>query len=308
MSKANFPINPVLTGIVIAYRNRRMIADSVLPRAVVGAQEFKYWKYDLGQSFTVPKTQVGRTSRPNQVEFSAEELTSATLDYALDAPVPEADIKTAPANYDPKGRAAEQTANLIELDRELRAAKLVFNAASYGSGLTKTLSGNDQWTHADGKPIHVITEALDSVIMRPNVMVLGRKAATALRMNAQIIKAYNGSLSDSGLVPLEFIRELFELEEILVGESLVNTVNQAKKPVLAQAWGNHCALIYRDRLADTRHGTTFGLTAQWGNREAREIIDEDMGMRGGYRIRVGESVKELITAPDLGFFLKDVAA
>ena len=40
MSKANFPINPVLTGIVIAYRNRRMIADSVLPRAVVGAQEF----------------------------------------------------------------------------------------------------------------------------------------------------------------------------------------------------------------------------------------------------------------------------
>ncbi|MFP4733614.1 major capsid protein [Pasteurella multocida] len=308
MSKANFPVNPALTAIAIAYRNRRMIADEVLPRTTVAKQEFKYLKHDLGEGFTVPKTVVGRTSRPNQVEFSAIELTASTEDHALDAPVPLVDIKNAPQNYDPDGRAVEQTINLIDLAREVRTANLVFSKKSYANGLTNTLTGNDQWTHDDSNPIKQLLEALDKPIMRPNIMILGQKAATALRTNKQIIKAYNGTLGDSGLVPLAFLRELFELDNILVGQSLVNTVNQAKKPVLAKAWGNHCALIYRDVLADTQHGTTFGLTAQFGTREVRTIFDEDIGYRGGNRHRVGESVKELITAQDLGFFLENVIA
>ena len=308
MSKATFPVNPVLTAIAIAYRNRRMIADDVLPRTDVGKQEFKYLQHDLGEGFTVPKTIVGRTSRPNQVEFSATELTASTEDHALDAPVPVVDAKNAPANYDPDGRAVEQTINLIELAREIRTAGLVFNEKSYVNGNVKTLSGNDQWTHDDSDPIRQLLDALDAPIMRPNIMVLGQKAATALRTNKKIIKAYNGTLGDSGLVPLEFLRELFELDQILVGQTLVNTVNQAKKPVLANAWGGHCSLIYRDVLADTQHGTTFGLTAQFGTREVRTIFDNDIGYRGGNRHRVGESVKELITAKDLGFFLKNVIA
>ncbi|WGE83715.1 phage capsid protein [Actinobacillus equuli] len=308
MSKANFPTDPALTAIAIAYRNRRMIADEVLPRTPVAKQEFTYLHYNLGDGFTVPNSRVGRTSRPNQVEFGATQLTSSTEDFALDAPVPLADIANKPTNYNPKGRATEQTTNLIELGREVRTANLVFNKKSYANGLTKTLSGNNQWSHDDSKPIADLLSALDTPVMRPNIMVLGQKAATALRTNKSIIKAYNGSLGDEGLVPLEYLKELFELEDIYVGQALINTVNQAKKAVLQQAWGNHCALIYRDRLADTNGGTTFGLTAQFGSREVRDIFDENMGMRGGYNVRVGESVKELITAPDLGFFLENVIA
>ncbi|WP_373840485.1 phage capsid protein [Glaesserella sp.] len=308
MSKANFPIDPVLTAIAIAYRNRHMIADSVLHRTPVAKQEFKYRQYDLGESFTVPDSRVGRTSRPNQVEFSAKEITQSTEDFALDAPVPNADIKNAPNGYNPKGRAVEQTTNLIELGREIRTAQLVFNENSYANGLKKTLSGDTQWSHDDANPIDHILEALDAPVMRPNVMVLGQRAATALRRNKAIVKAYNGTLGDSGLVPLAFIRDLFEVEEILVGQALVNAVNPGKKPVLSRAWGNHCALFYRDLLADTNGGATFGMTAQFGEREVREIFDEDMGYRGGSRLRVGESVKELIVAKDLGYFLKDVAA
>ncbi|WP_427833168.1 phage capsid protein [Actinobacillus pleuropneumoniae] len=308
MSKANFPTDPALTAIAIAYRNRRMIADEVLPRTPVAKQEFKYLHYNLGEGFTVPNARVGRTSRPNQVEFGATQLTSSTEDFALDAPVPLVDIANKPTNYNPKGRATEQTTNLIELGREVRTANLVFNKKSYANGLTKTLSGNNQWSHDDSKPIADLLSALDTPVMRPNIMVLGQKAATALRTNKSIIKAYNGSLGDEGLVPLEYLKELFELEDIYVGQALINTVNQAKKAVLQQAWGNHCALIYRDRLADANGGTTFGLTAQFGSREVRDIFDENMGMRGGYNVRVGESVKELITAPDLGFFLENVIA
>ena len=306
MSKANFPVDPVLTAIAIAYRNRRMITDDVFQRVGVGKAEFKYKEYDLGEGFTIPKTHVGRTSRPNQVEFGFTEKTSSTEDYALDSPVPISDISNAPKGYSPTGRATEQTTNLILLDREVRTAGLVFNKKSYTTNNYKKLSGADQWTHDDSKPLKLLLESLDSLVMRPNIMVLGQKAASALRQNKSIIKGYNGTLGDDGLVPLEYLRDKLELDAIYVGQALVNTVNIARKPVLAHAWGNHCSLIYRDKLADANSGTTFGLTAQFGDRETRQIFDEDMGMRGGYRIRVGESVKELITARDLGFFLEDV--
>lgn len=102
MSNAPFPIDPELTAIAIAYRNGRMISDEVLPRVPVGKQEFKFWKYDLAQGFTVPETLVGRKSKPNEVEFSATDETGSTEDHGLDAPVPQADIDNAPTNYNPR--------------------------------------------------------------------------------------------------------------------------------------------------------------------------------------------------------------
>src|SRR5690625_5247257 len=93
---APFPVNPEILAAAIAYRNRRMIADDVLPRVGVGQQSYKYWTWDLAEGFTVPNTHVGRTSRPNQVEFSATEQSSTTKDYALDDAIPYADLQNAP--------------------------------------------------------------------------------------------------------------------------------------------------------------------------------------------------------------------
>lgn len=308
MSKAPFPIDPHLTAIAIAYRNTSMIADEVLPRVPVGKAEFKWWKFDLGQGFTVPNTNVGRTSQPNQVEFNAEEETSSTNDYGLDAPVPQSDIDNAPANYDPLGRAAERTSDLILLDREVRTSKEVFNAANYATGNKEILAAADQWSNDTSKPIKKITTALDKMIMRPNVAVLGRATATALRQNPSVVKAYNGTMGEDGLVPLQFLRDLLELEDILIGSAFVNISRPGQKPVLVRAWANHAAFIYRNKLADTQGGVTFGFTAQFGTRVSGSISDPDMGLTGGQRVRVGERVRELIVAPDCGYFFQNAVA
>lgn len=308
MSNAPFPIDPALTAIAIAYRNTRMIADDVLPRVPVGVQAFKYLKHDLREGFTVPSTLVGRKSAPNQVEFSATEESSSTEDYGLDAPVPQSDIDNAPANYNPLGKAVEQTTNLILLDREARCSAAVFNNASYATGNKTTLSGTSQWSHADSNPIPAITDALDSVVMRPNIGVLGRRTSTWLRRHPKVVKAYNGTLGDEGMVPMAFLADLLELEAIYVGEARLNIARPGQAANLVRAWGPHASFIYRDRLADSRSGTTFGFTAQWGDRISGSQRDGDIGLRGGQRVRVGESVKELITAPDLGYFFENAVA
>ncbi|EHF7717022.1 phage capsid protein, partial [Salmonella enterica] len=61
-------------------------------------------------------------------------------------------------------------------------------------------------------------------------------------------------------------------------------------------------------LADTQGGVTFGFTAQFGSRVSGSIPDPDMGMRGGQRVRVGESVRELIVAQDCGYFFQNAVS
>jgi len=307
MSKAPFPIDPALTAISIAYRNGRMIADDVLPRTPVGKQEFKWNKHELADGFTLPDTKVGRKSAPNQVEFGHTEETSSTADYGLDIPVPQADIDNAAGtNVDPVGSAVENATNLILLDREVRASRLVFANGSYAAANIETLVGTDKWDNAASNPLEAITDALDSVIMRPNIGVLGRAVSTALRRHPKIVKAYHGNDGGDGLVPLAFLAELFELEAIYVGEARLNIARPGQAVSLQRVWGPSAAFLYRDKTAGTQSGATFGLTAQWGSRIAGQQEDKDIGLRGGVRGRVGESVKELITAKDLGCYFPSV--
>lgn len=305
---APFPIQPELTAIAIAYRNQSLIADEVLPRVPVGKQDFKYLKHAMAEGFTLPDTKVGRRSKPNDVEFSATEITASTEDFGLDDPVPQGDIENAPPNYDPLGRAVEGVMDLILLDREIRTANLVFNANTYGASNKATLAGAAQFSDPTSDPIATVMNALDACIMRPSAMVIGRAAYSVLVRHPKIVKAVLGNAGDSGIARRQDIADLFELQKVLVGEGFVNTAKKGQAASMARVWGKHIALIYQNPTADVSRGTTFGLTAQFGSRIAGAKADSDIGLKGGQRVRVGESVKELVTANDLGYFLQNAVA
>lgn len=307
--KFPFPTDPVLTAISIGYRNRAMIADQVLPRVPVGKKEFRWWEFDQAEGFTVPNTLVGRTSRPNQVEFSAAEKTSSVIDYGLEDPIPQDDIDNAPPNHDPRGQAVEGLTDLIALDREARVAKQVFDPATYPAGYKEELTGTDKWSDFDDSdPIGDILEALETPLMRPNVAVMGQPVWTRLSQHPQIVKAVHGNSGDSGIARRQAVAELFELEEILVGASLLNAARRGQTPSYARVWGPHMALIHRDRSPTTRQRATFGFTAEYGTRIAGWTEDKNIGLRGGQVIRVGESVREVIAAGFMGYFFENAVA
>jgi hypothetical protein len=310
MSKAPFPITPALTAIAIAYRNDNYIADSVLPYVPVSKQEFEWLLYNFGENYTIPQTLVGRKSKPNEVEFSATKMTSSCEDYALDAPVPQRDIDNAPDNYDPEGRAAEGVMDLIKLDREKRTADLVFNAATYPTDNKQTLSGNSQFSDfVNSDPVGVLSNALEVPRLRPNAMVIGSQAWSILRRHPKLVKAiYPSSAAGDGQVSREQFADFFEIKKLYVGASLVNSAKKGQTTSLTRIWGKNIALIYQNQLADTQGTVTFGMTARFGTPVAGRIEDKDIGMRGGFRVRAGESVKELIVAPEVGYFLQNVAA
>ena len=158
------------------------------------------------------------------------------------------------------------------------------------------------------------------IALRPSTVTLaqipGREAQQLINAESGqplaaidvIFPIVHGTLGEDGLVPLDFLRGLLELDEIVVGSAFVNIARPGQKPVLVRAWANHAAFIYRNLLADTQGGVTFGFTAQFGSRVSGSIPDPDMGMRGGQRVRVGESVRELIVAQDCGYFFQNAVS
>jgi hypothetical protein len=308
---APFVVQPHLTAIAIAYQNAAMIADAALPRVPVTGSTFKYTIYDKRDTFTVPDTKVGRTSRPNEVDWHASEAAASVRPWGLEEPIPQEDIDNAAGTpIDPEMQATEQLTDLILLDREQRAANLVFNPASYATANKVTLTGaaGSQWSDATSTPATVITDAMDSMIVRPNTLVLGRRVATMLRRNPSIVKSYNGTLGDQGKVPMQFLKDLLEVENILVGEAWVNTQKKGQTGAFSRLWGNHAALLYVNPVSQNTKSMTFGITAQWGERIAGTRPDPDCGLKGGTRVRVGEEVQELILANDLGYFFQNAIA
>lgn len=308
MANAPFPIQPALTAIAIAYRNVRLIADSVLPRTPVAKQEFLYIKQTLADSFTPPDVKVGRKSQPNRIDFSAAQVSDQTEDFALDDAVPQVDIDNAPPNYDPLGRAVEGITELVALAREVRTSNLTFTLANYPAANRITLAGVTQWSDVTSDPIGAILLGLDTVVKRPNVMVMGRAVFSKLAQHPKIVKAVLGNAGDSGIARRSDIADLFELDEVLVGEGWLNTAKKGQAASLARVWGKHALLFNRDNLADTQRGVTFGYTAQFGTRIAGSQVDPNVGMRGGVVVRAGESVKELIAANDLAYFIQNAVA
>lgn len=320
--QAPFQYDPAATAVAIEYMNSDddYIADQVLPHIVVDKEVYKYQETPVDQRFRQPETRVGRRSTPNQVEFRSRETTGQTQDHALDNPIPNKDAAQDMDQAVPvEDRGIEGTTELLLNGKEVDTANVVFDSATYPSGNKETLSGTDRWSDgANSTPIEDIKLAMDSMVMMPNTLVLGRKTATYLQLHPNLSKAYNRNEGGENVVPLNFLADLLGLDQVLVGNARVQTAqNEANAfggAVPSRAWGPDAALLHLNQNADpTGDGNglqTFGFTAIFnGDREEElfsgSIQDPDMGAYGGIRQRVGMSRNEEVSAAELGYFFEN---
>lgn len=319
MTTRPFPVNPVLTALAISYRNSalRFIADEVLPRVPVGASRFSWMYHPIEQGFTFPDTEVGRRGRVERVEFFGEERTSEVKDYGLEDAIPQTDIDDAASmrarglgTFDPVNVATELLTDLILTDREVRVAKTVQDPTNYGASRRRVLSGNDRFSDDASKPITVLKDGFNgTLIFRPNTMVMSREVWSVLSSNPEIVNAVKGQTTQKGIVsPAEFVN-LFSgegLTKLLIGEGYVNTAMRGQAPKIERVWGKSISLLHINPNARPESGATFGMTAQYGTRIAGSWEDKNVGIEGGTVLRVGERVREVITAPDVGYLIQNV--
>lgn len=314
-----FPINPELSAVAIGWKNPdyTLIADMVLPRIQKGGKLFNYTRYSQADAYTVPNTRVGRKSQPTELDFSGQLIAAACVDWGLDSLVPNDEIMAweampKPATggpVSPEAKTVELLTSLVELDREVRVAGLVFNSANYSGSNTVTLSGTSQWSDfTNSNPLSAIMTALDAPVMRPNTMVLGQAVWTQLRQHPRVIQAVFGTAQTGGVVSRQALADVLEIKQILVGAGFVNTARIGQTPTMSRVWGKHCSLLYVSENAAANDQPTYGFTGQFGNRIAGTLDEPKVGLRGSRRVRSGETLIEVISAPETGYYFQNAVA
>ncbi|AEV36818.1 hypothetical protein PSE_2308 [Pseudovibrio sp. FO-BEG1] len=304
-----FTESPTLTAIAIAYKNPdvSLIADEVLPR-VPTPRSFKYHKYDEAGDFTVPDTRVGRRSSPNQVEIEGTETDASVEAYGIDIPLDNVTIEEAKKQkWNPEGKATERATNIVNLDREIRVAKLVSDPTNYHADHVEALSGSDLFSDPGSDPISILEDMMSTCWVKPNQLGFGFKVWRDLRKHPKVVKAIHGNSGDQGRATKAQVAELLEIKRILVGESRVNLKRPGEDPVLARVWDNIVCGQYIDRTADTSGGMTFGFTAVHGKKVAG-TLPANMGIHGGKLIRSAEEVREVVIASRAGFLIQNATA
>lgn len=316
MATTAFPVNPTLTAIAMVYSNPAiaLIADDVLPRTPT-AKKFVWSSYDVGQGYTVPQTLVGRKSKPTEVDFTGALINDETLDYGLDDIVPNDEVEafasmvkpSSGGPIDPLAISAMLTTKLVQLDREVRVAGRVFNFANHANKIT--LAGVNQWSDfANSNPLDAILAALDVPVYRPNVAVFGQATFTKLRQHPRVVQAVFGTAQTGGVVTRDQLAQVLEIGRVVVGAGFVNTARKGQAVNNQRVWGKHAAFLYIDKEAAMSQQPCWGFTAQWGDKVAGEINEPTLGIRGSQRVRVAESVKEVVSAPALSYYFENAVA
>lgn len=306
-----FVRDTALTAIALAYKNPdlSLIADSVMPYVGTGKKTFEYFEYPTGQGFEAVDTTADEYGAVAEVRMTGTKTARTCTDRGLAIPLSNDDISEAPAEQDVRGIATQQSTQLLLLDREVRVANTVFDAAKYDSAHKATLSGTGQWSNDASKPVKAIKTAFDSCLMRPNVLVLGQEVWSALQYNPEVIASCLGT--GGGVVTRERLAEVLEINEIVVGQGYVNTAKPGKPVSLARVWGKHALGIYRNRDAATNFGVTFGFTARLNNERiasVQQVPAGQMGLRGGIKVLAGETALECLVAPTAAFFWQNAVA
>lgn len=253
--------NRTLTNMSIGFMSGdNMVGDRILPVLPTGTGEtFKYFEYDQG-AFTGRHAMgagdnAGLRMKGDTYErrdFGGSETSGLCQEYGYEAIVDKRDqTESKLVGYDALQDAMIQARVDWMLDRERRAAALLFNATTF-SGVTAALSGSYQWDNVDSNPITQALTAKKSIRRsaawafpgRIFGLLVGAEVDDALRDNDALVERIKYTqkidmISDAN------IAAYFGVQEYVVGEGVYNSAadDGAGAHTGADIWGKF-ALFY----------------------------------------------------------------
>lgn len=317
----NAHIDRALTNVSVAYMQdaANFIADKVFPIVKVQRQSDVFYTYNKGDFMRDEA----------QVRGAASE--SAGGDYGVEASEPYYCRKHAfhkdvtpeeRANYDEPLDADTDAADFVTqkmlIRREMEWASKFFTTGVWG----REIAGGDAaaentavyWSSATSDPISDITGAAVQMASetgyRPNTLVLSPFAFNALKNHEDILDRIK--YTQKGIVTADLLATLFEVENVYVAWSVVNTGAKGAADNIGFIMGKHALLCYsapKPSLKKPSAGYIFawtGLTGSgaYGNRIVR--LPMDMLGLGTERIEGEIAFDAKKICADLGVFFKGI--
>lgn len=297
-------VDPVLSNVSKAYSNEMYIAEMLLPAFKVGTQRGKYYQYDKAK-FRRNSTKRAAGAKAKEVEYGLSTASYSAEDHALKEKTPWEIIKQADSALDPERDAAENVTEQLMIDREVALATSM--AATATLTQNTTLSGTSQWSdYTNSDPIGDVRTGMQTVQQaigrKPNTLVLGKQVYDQLIDHPSIVDRVKYSLGAA--VTPELLARIFDVQRVIVGESIYNTATEGQSDSLSYIWGKHAWLLF---VADSPRlrQITFGYTFRWEDRKVKKWDDEDAEAR---YVRVNENYVQKFVATEAAYLIKNAVA
>ena len=317
----NAHVDRALTNISVSFLQdaSAFIADKVFPIIPVKRQSDMFYIYNKGDFMR------------DEAQVRGAGTESAGGDYGVEASEPYYCRKHAfhkdvtpeeRVNYDEPLDADKDATDFVTqkmlIRREMQWATKFFKAGVWGTEITgaDTAGTNAavKWNLGTSNPIKDITEAgvkmAGETGYKPNTLVLSPYAFNALKNHDDILDRIK--YTQRGIVTADLLATLFEVDNVYVAWSVVNSAAKGAADAVDFIMGKHALLCYnnpRPALRKPSAGYIFAWTGlegagAYGNRIVRLPMDL-LGL-GTERIE-GEMAFDIkVICKDLGVFFKDI--
>lgn len=233
-------VDPVLTNLAVGYTNAQLVGDQLMPFVLVDKEGGKIPLFGK-EHFKIYNTERALRAKSNRI--NPEDI--GGVDVALDEHDLEYPIdyrEDAESAFPLQARATNTVVEGIRLRHEKMVADISQNPASYAASNKIALSGSSCFSETASDPEGVVSDAKaairSKVVREPNTMVIGYDSWRLLKKHPQL----KAILSDTRprLVQLNDLREIFEIENIVVGRAVM--ANDAG--VTSDIWGDNIVLAY----------------------------------------------------------------
>lgn len=294
-------VDPILTNLAAGYTPSHLIGHHLFPTVKVKVQKGRVPIFGK-DSFVVRESNRAIRSNSNRIptmEFQTVEfsLQERDLEVAMDY-LEEMETYDL-LQYEQK--LVTDLLNILELEKEKAIADFVQNSDNFPADNKIILDETNNFTNS-GSAKNIIQDAIDKIrkqISRvPNIMIMGTQIFNFLVNSTDFTLplTYVGKPK----ADLEFLRDLFGIPKIIVGQSVYSEDGREFKDI----WGNNIILAYVDQSPNkSQYNPSYGYIFQ---KEGMPEIDTYYENGGKIKIiRATDNWTLKVVAPEAAFLIKN---
>lgn len=240
-----------------------MIALDLFSLVPVEKQSNGYYVVDPDSWLRIPDTNRAPKTPANRSEWKVSTDTYFARNFAHGTDFAKETLANADAALSIRNNSTTFVLEMLARDQERRVANQVTSITNVGSGVA--LTGGDKWNdYLNSDPISAVNTAHafieNKTGLHANTLALDKDTYRILRHHPKIrdYVKYTGA----GAVPDEILRDVFEVERLLIGRGIFNGAKEGATASMQNIWGNN-ALIAHVRPAAGLQTATFGLAMRW---------------------------------------------
>ncbi|MBK1709806.1 hypothetical protein [Marichromatium gracile] len=244
-------VDPVLTNHVRGYKNPdvQRIGSVLFPRAPIAKRGAKIVRFGK-ESFRRHATERAPGDRIRRVRVGYTSDSVNLFQHALAGEVPRELLQEAEGvpSVNLQMRAMALPAEVIEREKEIKAATIASNPASYAASNHSALTGVSRW-NGSSAAISADADAAQDMIRsktgrRANVLAVGPAVARRLRRSEAIISNFFTGNTRPDRVTDAQIAEFFGVARFVEGTDTVVEGKDADGGDFKDIWGNVAILAY----------------------------------------------------------------